>query len=115
MNSIFKPLLRKTVLVLFYDILIYSTNWKDHIEHLREVFSILQQHKLFLKQTKCCFGTNRVEYLGHIIAEGTISMDPSKVKSIKEWPVPKSLKELRGFLGLSGYYRRFIKNYGVIA
>lgn len=70
---------------------------------------------MFLKHNKYCFGIDKVKYLGHIIAQGTVSMDPSKVKSVKGYPIPKSLKELRGFLGLLGYYKRFIKHYWVLA
>lgn len=70
---------------------------------------------MFLKHNKCCFGTDKVEYLDHIITQGIVFMDPSKVKSVKGWPIPKSLKELRGFLRLSDYYRRFIKHYVVLS
>ncbi|XP_016700078.1 uncharacterized mitochondrial protein AtMg00860-like [Gossypium hirsutum] len=78
-------------------------------------FGLLRQHQLFFKKRKCSFGTDQVEYLGHIISKCIVSMDKTKVKSVATWPIPVSIKELRGFLGLSGYYRRFIKNYGVIA
>lgn len=85
------------------------------MRHLKAVFQILSQHKLFLKHNNCCFGTDKVEYLGHVISQGTVSMEPAKIESVMHWPIPQSLKELRGFLGLSGYYRRFIKHYGGLA
>lgn len=77
--------------------------------------TILRQHELYAKKGKCNFGTTQVEYLGHFISHGTVSMDASKVDAVLTWPAPASVKELQGFLGLSGYYRRFIRHYGVIA
>ncbi|KAJ8759726.1 hypothetical protein K2173_009827 [Erythroxylum novogranatense] len=115
MNMVFKPLLRKTVLVFFYDILIYSQDWQSHLNHLREVFQLLRVNSLFAKKSKCKFGSKEVEYLGHVLSNKGIAMDNSKVDCVLSWPLPKSIKELRGFLGLSGYYRRFVKNYGNIA
>ncbi|KAL4379068.1 hypothetical protein GQ457_02G036740 [Hibiscus cannabinus] len=115
MNKIFKAQLRKTVLVFFDDILVYSNNWQSHLQHLREVLEILRKHQLYAKRSKCCFGADQIDYLGYVISQGKISMDQDKVDSIKNWPTPRSVKELRGFLGLSGYYRRFIQSYGVIA
>lgn len=115
MNNIFKPLLRKTVLVFFDDILVYSTSWTNHLMHLKEVLTILRYHELYAKKGKCNFWTTQVEYLGHIISKGTIFMDSFKVNGVLTWPALVSVKELRGFLGLSGYYRRFIRHYGVIA
>lgn len=73
------------------------------------------QHQLFSKRGKYNFGTTQVKYLGHIIAQGSISMDPSKVEGVLSWPTPTSIKELKGFLRLSGYYRRFIQHYRTIA
>ncbi|GMI63963.1 hypothetical protein HRI_000065600 [Hibiscus trionum] len=115
MNKVFKQLLRKSVLVFFDDILIFSVNWEIHLRHLEEVLEILRQHKLYVKESKCSFGATRVEYLGYVISGGVIFMDNNKVDCITSWPSPKSVRELRSFLGLSGYYRRFIKDYGCIA
>ncbi|KAL2245946.1 UNVERIFIED_CONTAM: Retrovirus-related Pol polyprotein from transposon 17.6 [Sesamum indicum] len=109
MNQVFEPFLRKFVLVFFDDILIYSKSWNDHLLHLRKVLELLRVHKLYAKKSKCTFAQLQIEYLGHIISEKGVATDPQKVQFIREWPVPTSLKALRGFLALTGYYRKFIK------
>ena len=103
MNSIFKPFLRKFVLVFFDDILIYSKSWKDHVEHVDRVLQLLEEKQLYAKRSKCFFGVQEVEYLGHIVSHEGVKVDPSKVKAIKEWRIPTSIKHLRGFLGLTGH------------
>lgn len=115
MNEVFKPVLRKTTLVFFDDILVYSKSWEQHILDLREVLSLMRLHSLKAKQSKCSFGGDKVEYLGHIINGEGVSTDPQKIQAIQDWPVPSSVKQLRGFLGLARYYRRFIKGFGSIA
>ncbi|XP_019200240.1 PREDICTED: uncharacterized protein LOC109193863 [Ipomoea nil] len=115
MNVVFKPLLRKFVLVFFYDILVYSAELELHWEHLRRVLELMREHKLLAKLSKCSFVQKEVEYLGHIIFDQGLHTDPSKLQAIAEWPKPESIKALRGFLGLTGYYRRFIRAYGVIS
>lgn len=115
MNDIFRAYLRKFVLVFFDDILVYSLTWEDHLQHLEVVLGTLQVHQLKANGKKCQFGQTAVEYLGHVVSQFGVAMDPSKVSSIIRWPVPKSIKAVRGFLGLTGYYRRFIKDYGKIA
>lgn len=115
MNEILKPLLRRCVLVFFDDILIFSRTETEHLQHVCAVFLILEQHGLVLKRSKCSFGERRLHYLGHVIEKGVVSMDKGKIQAVQEWPRPRSIKALRGFLGLTGYYRRFIHNYGVIA
>ncbi|KAJ4802427.1 polyprotein [Rhynchospora pubera] len=115
MNDVFKKELRKCVLVFFDDILVYSKSMADHLIHLENVFMKLREHQLFAKMSKCSFGKKEVEYLGHIISKDGVATDASKVEVMLNWPEPKTIRELRGFLGLTGYYRRFIKNYGVIS
>lgn len=115
MNSAFLELLRKCVLIFFDDILVYSKSWEEHLVHLKAVFEILRANQLLAKQSKCTFGVTKIEYLGHVISAEGVSTDPSKSAAIKDWPIPKTVKQLRGFLGLAGYYRRFIKDYGKIS
>jgi hypothetical protein len=115
MNQIFKPYLRWFILVFFDDILVYSRDINSHITHLRLTLDILLQHQLFAKLSKCTFGCAEVEYLGHIITAQGVCPDPGKIRAMVDWPLPKNIKALRGFLGLTGYYRKFIKGYGTIA
>lgn len=114
MNQVFQSCLRKFVLIIFDDILIYSKTWHAHVYHIQLVFQILQKHQLFVKLSKCEFGASRITYLGHIISKQGVEMDPDKVAAVQTWPYPSSTKEVRGLLGLIGYYKRFIKNYGII-
>lgn len=114
MNHVFQAQLRKSVLVFFDDILIYSPTWSAHLSDLTEVLQLLRQHSLFAKMSKCCFGFSEVDYLGHTVSHQGVQMDKSKVQAVLDWPLPRTLKHLRDFLGLSGYYRRFIRNYATI-
>jgi hypothetical protein len=115
MNHVFHPFLRHFVLVFFDDILIYRKTWTDHLTHVDRVLHLLSQHQLFLKQSKCAFGASEVEYLGHLVGKDGVRVDLKKIEAMQDWPHPKTLKILRGFLGLTGYYRKFVKNYGKIA
>ncbi|GJT84891.1 pentatricopeptide repeat-containing protein [Tanacetum coccineum] len=115
MNTIFKTYLRKFVLVFFNDILMYSKNKEDHWKHLRIILETMLQHTLFAKESKCTFAASQVEYLGHIINAKGVATDPAKIQAMKSWPTPQTVKQLRGFLGLIGYYRKFIKNYAWIS
>eukprot|EP00253_Pinus_taeda_P010372 PITA_10372 len=94
---------------------ISSKSWKDHVEHVDRVLQLLEEKQLYAKRSKCSFGVQEVEYLGHIVSHEGVKVDPSKIKAIKEWKIPTSIKHLRGFLGLTAYYRKFVKNYGRIA
>lgn len=111
MNDIFRPFLRKFVLVFFDDILIYSKGESEHRDHVEKVFHCLRQHQLVINGSKCEFMVDKVAYLGHIISASGVSIDDEKIRAIKTWPSPRNIKELRGFLGLTGYYRRFVKGY----
>ena len=115
MNSVFQPLLRKYVLVFFDDILVFSPDWSQHLQHLEEVFRLLIENNFYVNRKKCLFGQQSVEYLGHVISGEGVAMDPTKVQCVKDWPVPRNVKGVHGFLGLTGYYRQFIKDYGRIA
>jgi len=115
MNGILQEYLRKFVLAFFDDILIYSKTWEEHLEHLDQVLKTLQQHQFYANYKKCELGKQEVQYLGHIISRQGVQMDPHKVSVILQRATPKSLKALRGFIGLTEYYRRFIYNYGHLA
>jgi hypothetical protein len=115
MNDVLRPFLRRFVLVFFDDILIYSRTWADHLRHLRAVLDELQRHQLFVKRSKCSFGAPSVAYLGHVISAAGVAMDPTKVQAIHDWPAPRSVRAVRGFLGLAGYYRKFVHGYGALA
>ncbi|GJU78624.1 putative mitochondrial protein [Tanacetum coccineum] len=115
MNTVFKAFLRRFVLVFFNDILIYSKNLKEHCDHLAQVLQVMKDKTLYAKKSKCYFAVPQVEYLGHIISAQGVSIDPSKIEAMQKWPIPSTLKQFRGFLGLTGYYKRFIKDYASIS
>lgn len=101
MNNILSPYLRRFVLVFFDDILIYSPTWSDHLRQVRRVLETLRQHCLVLKKSKCMFGESSVSYLGHVIADRGVAMDHQKIDAMKDWPQPRTVRAVRGFLGKS--------------
>ncbi|KOM42757.1 hypothetical protein LR48_Vigan05g036100 [Vigna angularis] len=115
MNQLLQPYLRRFVLVFFDDILVYSRTWEEHLEHVETVLRELVAHHWVANRKKCEFGRTQIGYLGHRISEKGVEMDEDKVRAVLEWEKPKTVKALRGFLGLTGYYRRFVKDYGKIA
>ena len=115
MTQILRPYLRKFVVVFLDDILIFSSNWQEHLKHVRLVLQALREHQLFCKLSKCLFGAVEILYLGHVISGHTIAPDQEKLKSVREWPIPKSISEVRSFLGFANYFRRFILGYATIA
>ncbi|KAE9594889.1 putative nucleotidyltransferase, Ribonuclease H [Lupinus albus] len=115
MNEILRPYLRKFTLVFFDDILIYSPDLTSHSQHLGTILAILMENSLKANLKKCSFGQVKIEYLGHVISEGSVAVDETKIEDVKTWPQPSNVKGLRGFLGLTGYYRKFVKDYGRIA
>ncbi|GJS63420.1 putative reverse transcriptase domain-containing protein [Tanacetum coccineum] len=115
MNRVCKPFLDKFVIVFIDDILIYSKNKKEHEEHLKAILELLKKEELYAKFSKCEFWLPKVQFLGHVIDSQGIHVDPAKIESIKDWASPKTPIEIRQFLGLAGYYRRFIKGFSKIA
>jgi hypothetical protein len=111
MNGVFREYLDKFVQVFIDDILIYSRTMEEHDEHLRLVLQCLREHKLYGKLSKCSFYQSRIHYLGHVISGEGIAVDPAKVEAIMEWPAPTNVTEVRSFMGLAGYYRRFVEGF----
>nr|GEW99851.1 putative reverse transcriptase domain-containing protein [Tanacetum cinerariifolium] len=114
MNRVCKPYLDKFVIVFIDDILIYSKNKKEHEEHLSTILKLLKKEELYAKFCNCEFWIPKVQFLGHVINSEGIHVDPAKIESIKDWESPKSTTEIRQFLGLVGYYRRFIEGFSKI-
>jgi hypothetical protein len=115
MNSVFMPKLDKFMVVFINDILVYSENEEDHAEHMRIVLTKLREHKLYAKFSKCEFWLRKVPFLGHVLSENGISVDPTKVQEVMDWKAPTLVHEVWSFLGLAGYYRRFIPDFSKIA
>ncbi|GJW48723.1 putative nucleotidyltransferase, ribonuclease H [Tanacetum coccineum] len=115
MNHVCKPYLDKFVIVFIDDILIYSRNKEEHEDHLRIIMELLKNDKLYAKFSKCDFWISTVQFLGHVIDSRGIHVDPAKIKAVKDWASPTTPTEIRQFLGLAGYYRRFIEGFSKIA
>ena len=93
----------------------FSKTLEAHAEHLRQVFTLLRRDQWKVKLSKCAFGQQRISYLGHVISAEGVATDPSKIKDVVAWPTPTNVKEVRQFLGLAGYYRRFVRQFGILA
>src|ERR1051325_5667550 len=115
MNFIFHPYLDSFVVVFIDDILIYSKSDEEHAEHLRVVLELLKEKKLYAKLSKCEFWLEEVSFLGHVISKNGIVVDPTKVEAVSQWEAPKNASEIRSFLGLAGYYRKFIEGFSKLA
>ena len=115
MNRVFRFYLDKCVVVFIDDILVYSSSYLEHEKHLRKVLEILRENKLYAKLDKCEFWLKEVIFLGHVISAGGICVDPGKVEAVLKWEKPTNVTEIRSFLGLAGYYRRFIEGFSTIA
>ena len=115
MNNTLHPLLCKCALVFFNDILVYNASYEDHVQHLAQVFDLLSKDQWLVKLSKCGFAQQSINYLGHVVSAQGVSIDPSKVAAVQAWPQPSDVKQLRSFLGLTGYYHKFVKHYAVIA
>ncbi|KAM1244297.1 hypothetical protein ACFX1S_035999 [Malus domestica] len=114
MNQIFRPFIGKFVVVYFDDILVYSKNEEQHVGHLRQVLQVLRTEKLYANLKKCDFLTNSVLFLGYVVSNEGVKMDPSKVDAILNWAVPTNIHEVQSFHGLASFYRRFIRNFSAI-
>ncbi|GJW50404.1 putative reverse transcriptase domain-containing protein [Tanacetum coccineum] len=114
MNRVWKPYLDKFMIVFIDDILIYSKNKQEHKEHLKLILKLLKKEELYAKFSKCEFWIPKVHFLSHVINSQGIHVDPAKIESIKDWASPKTPMEIRQFLGLAGYYRRFIEGFSKI-
>ncbi|WOH15373.1 hypothetical protein DCAR_0934911 [Daucus carota subsp. sativus] len=115
MNKVFQPFLDKFVIVFIDDILVYSKSKSEHEEHLRTALQILRENQLYAKLSKCEFWLDHVVFLGHVISSKGIEVDPKKIEAIWNWEVPKNVTEVRSFLGMAGYYRRFVEGFSRIA
>jgi hypothetical protein len=114
MNGVFREYLDKFVIVFLDEILVYSKSEEENEHHFRMVFQALREHQLYAKLRKCSFYQNIIHYLGHIISEEGIVVDPEKIEAIKGWKTPKNVIEVRSFMGLSNYYKRFIVGFSRI-
>ena len=108
MNTIFREYLGVFTLVFMDDILVFSKNEEEHKEHLEKVFDVLRRHKLYAKRSKCQFFCTQIEYLGHVLSDEGVSVDPKKIETVVKWPMPKDKTEVRCFLGLATYMRKFL-------
>lgn len=115
MNATLQPLLRKCAIVFFDDILIYSRTYEDHLKHLQQVLELLNKDQWKVKMSKCSFAQRQIAYLGHVVSSEGVATDPSKIQVIAKWPTPTDVKQVRCILGMAGYYRKFVKHFGIIA
>lgn len=114
MNQMLRPFIGRCVVVYFDDILIFSTTLADHLKHLREVFLVLRKEKLFAANKKCVFGVNQVLFLGYIVSDRGLEVDPAKIADIRSWPTPCSIIDVQSFHGLASFYRCFVENFSSI-
>jgi hypothetical protein len=115
MNKVFMEELDKFVVVFIDDILVYSKSVEEHEQHLRVVLGKLRAHKLYAKFSKCEFRLEKISFLGHILTAEGVAVDPGKVETVSNWRQPTNVSEIRSFLGLAGYYQRFIEGFSKIA
>ena len=115
MNHVLRDFIGKFVVVYFDDILIYSHNEHEHIDHIRQVLQVLRENKLFGNLEKCTFCKDKDIFLGYVVSKHGIEVDESKIEAIKNWPIPMNVSQVRSFNGLAGFYRRFVKDFSTIA
>jgi hypothetical protein len=115
MDDVLIPFTNSFVVVYLDDILIFKRTWEEHMQHIQQVLSTLRQHKLYANLEKFSFGMNKVQYLGYIVDEHGVHVDPAKIQVIRDWPAPTTLTKLQSFLGLANFYRRFMLGFSHIA
>ena len=115
MDNLLRPFTNSFVVVYLDDILIFSRSWEEHLQHIQQVLNTLRQHQLYANLEKCSFGMTQIQYLGYIVDEHGVHVDPAKIQVIRDWPAPTTLTELRSFLGLANFYRRFVLGFSHIA
>jgi hypothetical protein len=101
--------------VFLDDVLVYSATMEEHVVHLRQVLDLISQQQLYLKESKCVFDQEKLKFLGHIVSAAGITTDPNQIKVIREWPNLVCVKDVRSFLGMANYYRKFVPNFGIIS
>ena len=111
MNDVFRPFIGQFVMIYLDDILVYSRTMETHLEHLKAIFRRLRQRKLYVKLSKCCFGRRELHFLGHVVSGDGIRVDPAKTAAVEKWPTPGNVHELRSFLGMANYFRKFLEGY----
>ena len=114
MNDVLRPYLDSFVVLYLDDIVVYSDNMEDDKKRLVMVFEALTTNQLFLKKSKCVFAQTEIPFLGHIVGQGYIEMEPSRVKAIEDWVEPKNVHEMRVFLGMTNYQRKFVEGYSKV-
>ena len=114
MNQLLRPFIGRFVVVYFDDILIYSANANEHLQHVREVFTVFCREKFFAAMKKCIFMAPKVLFLGYVVFRAGLGVDGAKVEAVKNWPRPTTLTEVRSFHGLTSFYRSFIANFSTI-
>jgi hypothetical protein len=115
MNMTLAPVLGRCALVFFDDILVFSSSYADHLEHLHEVLTLLARDHWVVKLKKCRFAQQEIRYLGHILSSTGVQTDSDKISTVQQWPVPSNTRELHGFLGLAGFYRKFARHFAIMA
>jgi hypothetical protein len=116
MNTIFHDFIREGFVVVYLDdLLVHSKTREEHFVHLQRVFDRLRQHKLYVKLAKCSFFKEELAYLGHIVGRGGLKVDPKKIVVVADWPMPANVHDVRRFLGLANYFRKFIHGYSKLA
>ncbi|KAL0553442.1 hypothetical protein IC582_007337 [Cucumis melo] len=115
MNMVFKDFLDIFVIVFIDDILVYSKTEAEHEEHLHQILETLRVDKLYANFSKCEFWLKKVSFLGHVVSSEGVSVDPAKIEVVTSWPRPSTVNEVRSFLNLAGYYRRFVEGFSRIA